>query len=201
MTLAIFPVLAGVTYPTTKTPIWQTDVQISVSGKRTTLARQAYPRYAFELPYSFLRSTVTKLELQELMAFFNTVQGKANLFRYNDPTDYSVTAQAFGTGDGSTVDFQLVRTMLGTSNSWVDPVFYPVTSAIYNNGVLVSSGDYDITNGLVTFDTAPTSGHALTWTGTFDWLCRLDNDSADFARFMESIWELKSIKFSSEKIA
>lgn len=196
----LFPTLLGLTYPVPKSPIWSTDVQMSVSGKRSTLARYSVPRYAWELPFSFLRSDATNLELQTLMAFYNVVNGRANVFRYNDPTDNSVTANLFGTGDGATKAFQLVRTMTGNGFSWVDPVFYPVTQAIYDNASLVDPANYAIANGLVTFTAAPVAGHSLTWTGTFHWICRFDDDTASFEQFMQTIFELKKIKFSSEKV-
>lgn len=202
MTVSLFPTLAGVTYPVKKSPIWDTDVTRAISGKRTTLARMSYPTYAFELPISFLRTAAAYAEFQDLMAFYNTVQGRANLFRFNDPDDNTATAQGFGTGDGATTEFQLVRAITGLSFSWVDPVYYPVTAAIYKNAVLQTLGvNYTIsTTGLVTFTVAPAAAAALTWTGTFNWLVRFDDDSQSFEQFVSNIFELKALRFSSEKI-
>ena len=49
--------------------------------------------------------------------------------------------------------------------------------------------------GLVTFTAAPASGVAITWTGTYYYRVRLLQDQADFSLFMQSLWELKTIKF------
>ncbi len=202
MTIPLLPSFSGITYPVKKSPMWDTDVMKSVSGKRTTLARMSYPTYAFELPISFLRTAAAFLEFQDLMAFYNTAQGRANLFRFNDPDDNTATVQGFGTGDGTTTTFQLVRAVTGLSFSWVDPVYYPVTAAIFNNGVLQTLGvNYTIsTTGLVTFTVAPVLGRALTWTGTFHWLVRFDDDSQSFEQFVQNLFELKALRFSSEKI-
>ncbi len=203
MTVPNYPTLVGLHLPVKRTAEWQTDVQLSVGGKRTAFARQAYPRYNWELTYQFLRSDSTNLELQTLQSFYNMVNGRANLFTYQDSEDYTVTAQSFGTGDGSTTAFQLVRAMAGTgSYTFTEPVFAPVTGAqIFKNAVLQTlTVDYTIsTLGLVTFTAAPANGLPLTWTGTFRYYCRFTDDTADFEKiFATPIWELRKISFSSE---
>lgn len=198
---SVFPVLSGVVYPVVKTPHWATDVHRSVSGRVATLAWYSYPFYTFELGFSFLRQDTANKEWQTLVAFYNTVNGRANIFRYNDPTDNSVTTNTFGTGNGTTTQFQLLRTITGTSVTWNDPVFYPTAQTIFDNGVTVNPLNYSVgSTGIVTFNTPPTSGHTLTWTGTFDWLCRFDDDMAEFENFAYTFWELRKISFSSEKV-
>ena len=204
MTVPTFPSLAGIRFPVRRTPMWETDVQVTIAGKRTAYARRAYPQYAYELEYDFLRSDSVNLELQTLLAFYNTCQGRANLFQFNDPDDTTATAMSFGNGDGSTVDFQLTRTLTGTGGiTWTDPVWcVSGTASIFVNGVLKSTpGDYSIgSTGLVTFVSAPPAGPtgALTWTGAYNWFCRFDDDSATFAKFMQNLYELSKIKFSTE---
>lgn len=202
MTLRLFPALPGIVYPVKKTPNWSTDVQTSVSGKKTTLQHWSYPIYTFEVAYEFLRSDTAWGEYQDLLAFFNLAGGQASLFRFDDVMDNTVTAQGFGAGDGATTAFQLVRAIGGLHFSWVDPVFYPVTAAIYVNGVLKTVGtDYSIsTTGLVTFVTPPAAGLPLTWTGTFQWLVRFGDDSSTFEQFTYNLFENKKILLSSEKI-
>lgn len=202
MTLRLFPALAGVNYPVKKTPNWSTDVQTSVSGKIVALSRWTYPRYSIELGYDFLRSDNAFQEYQDLVAFFNLAGGRANMFRFNDPDDNAVTNQGFGAGDGVTQAFQLTRSRGGFLFSWVDPVFYPVTAQIYANSILLTLGvDYTIsTTGLVTFTVVPAVGVPLMWTGTFNWLCRFDEDSSTFEQFTFNLFENKKVLFTSEKI-
>jgi len=202
VTIPTYPTLVGLHLPIKRTAEWDSDVQISISGKRTAFARRAYPRYLWELTYQFLRSDSTNKELQTLQAFYNTVNGRAGLFQYTDPEDNTATLASFGTGDGSTLAFQLVRPMTGTgSNTFIEPVFAPVTSSIFNNSVLQTVGvDYTIsTLGVVTFTAAPANGNPLTWTGTFNWYCRFSDDTADFEKmFATPLWELRKISLSSE---
>lgn len=199
MTVPAFPTLKGLGYPGTRSPIWPTDKQISVSGKRTTLARQSYPRYAYELPYSVLRADNVNLELQTLLAFYNSLNGPALPFHYTDPDDNTATLQAFATGDGVTQNFQLVRAMAGVGVSFVEPVSWPTAVAVFENGTLRNPGTYTVSATGNVFCNL-TAGHVLTWTGTYDWLCRFDDDSATFELFMSQLYRLKKIKFSTEKV-
>lgn len=203
MTLRLFPSLPGIVYPVKRSPIWSTDVQTSVSGKKTALPRWSYPVYSFEVGYEFLRTAAAYREYQDLVGFFNLAGGRANLFRFNDPDDNAVTAQSIGTGDGVATQFQLVRSNGAPNFPWIDPVFYPTGSPeIFVNAVLQSTpADYSIsTTGLVTFVTPPGNGLAVTWTGTYDWLVRFGEDSATFEQFTYNLQELKKLTFATEKI-
>ncbi len=202
MTVPTFPSLIGVGWPVVRMPEWDTDVQVSLTGKRTTLGRRSYPIYRYELPYNVLRADAN-IEWQTLVAFYNSVGGRRDLFAYNDPSDNSVTTMSFGAGDGATRAFQLTRALTGTGVSWVDPVFAPTgTPSIFVAGVLKSTpADYTISaTGLVTFTAAPVGGAALTWTGTYNWLCRFDDDSQSFEQFLNLFWRLGKIRFSTEKL-
>jgi uncharacterized protein (TIGR02217 family) len=203
MVLPVFPALIGLTYPYLRSPEWDTDVQVSLVGKRTTLGRRSYPIYRYELKYNVLRSDLVTIEWQTLLAFYNVVGGRRDLFQFSDPGDTSVTTMSFGAGDGATTQFQLTRALTGSGVSWVDPVFAPTgTPSIFINGVLKSTpADYIINaTGQVTFTVAPASGAALTWTGTYNWLCRFDDDSATFEQFLNLFWRLGKIKLSTEKL-
>lgn len=162
----------------------------------------SYPLWEFELSYDVLRGDAINLELQTLMGFFEQMLGSCTAFNYTDPTDYSVTSQAFGTGDGITTQFQLLRTLGG----FIEPI-QNVNSitGIYDNGSPVTqgagAGKYTINStGLVTFGTAPASGHALTWTGTYYFLCRFLDDIAEFNNFMYNLWDCQKVGFISIKL-
>lgn len=201
MTIPTFPTLIGLTFPAKRAPNWSTNTFRTVTGKRNALANYSYPFWSYELAYDVLRSDITNAEWQTLLAFYNRVNGPANLFQFTDPDDGSVTDQAMGQGDGVTVDFQLVRTMAGSgANVFVEPVFAPTaTPTISVAGVHVIALAISET-GLVTFDAAPANGAAITWTGTYNWLCRFDDDSLDLAKFANNFWELRKVKFSTEKL-
>jgi len=190
---AVFPTLAGVAWPKPKAPIWKTTVQQAVSGRELRAAFRQYPLYKFTLTHDFLRADSTNAELQTLLGFFNARKGSWDSFLYTDPLDNAVTAQSFGTGDGATTQFQLVRSFGGD----IEPVMnLNGNPSVYKAGVLQTLGSgYTISNGLVTFATAPANGAALTWTGSYYYRCRFERDSEDFEGFLQDLWSLKKISF------
>jgi hypothetical protein len=221
VTTPVFPYLPGLGWPVTRSPgDFDTVTQVAMSGKEVRFANRTQARYKYELVVESLSSNSANANLvaqskQTLEGFFNQCLGGALIFNYWDVDDCQVTAQEFSVGDGVTTSFQLGR----ASGGWVDLIFAPLNQAgpvvvpnpngagtinapypaplIYDNSSLVSSANYTITNGLVAFNYAPTSGHALTWTGNFYWPCNFDDDTLALAKFMGGLWEAKSIKFTS----
>lgn len=199
MSNAIFPALPGLAWDVVKTPRWNTKVQSSVGGKEVRARFFAAPIWRWQLSYEVLRQASAFQELQTLVGFFNQRQGRFDSFLYSDPTDNSVTAEQFGTGNGSQVTFQLVRNYGGFVESVVN---VNVFATLYVNGVAKTYGpDYTVDNstGLVTFAVAPASGAVLTWTGTYYWRVRFDQDTADFQNFLNQLWTLKQLVLVSVK--
>jgi len=201
MALPVFPSssLPGLTWPVKRAPSWQTIKQDALSGKRTRFALQAFPIWRYELSFSLLRAQAAYAEWQTLVGFYNSLYGGEGLFQFNDPNDGSVTAQQFGVGTGLTATvFQLVRSLGG----FVEPVYLPNTASgfhIYDNGTDVTANASVGNYGAVSFASiAPALGDALTWTGSFGWPCRFDDESMDLDNFMYQYWELKKLTFSSE---
>jgi hypothetical protein len=196
----VFPTLPGITYPVKRSPNWRAVKQDGLSGKRTRLSLFTDPTYSFELPFSFLRSDSVNLEWQQLQGFINSLNGAVGLFGFTDPDDNSVSGQGFGEGDGTTLGpFQLVRALGG----FAEPVFllngYPT---IYVNGIVNTQWKIDAF-GNVFFNSgnAPASGALLSWSGSYYWPCRFDEDTTDFSKFLNQIFELKSLKFTTEKLS
>lgn len=198
MTLPVLPNLPGLTWNVHKKPTFSTLVAPHVSGRETRLGLYARALYEFELVYEGLDSAgyypgLQANSLQSLMGFYLTCQGQLNPFLYVDPTDNAVTATAFGTGDGVTTVFALARVIGGYS----EPISY--TNAITQvtvNGTPTSAYSTFAPN-LVQFTTAPASGAALAWTGTFGYQCRFLDDQIDFENFMQGAWAMNSLKFRS----
>lgn len=196
MSNAVFPSLAGLGWSVTKTPIFHTSIQRTVNGKELRTAFMPYPLWKFGLTYEVLRADLVNAELQNLMGFFLARQGSYDSFLFTDATDNSVGNQQFGTGNGSQKDFQLIRTYGGYAEPIQNTNSAPV---IKDNGATQSTPSaYSINStGLVSFVTAPLSGHALTWSGSFYYRVRFDADSADFDNFMYQLWSLKKLDLMS----
>lgn len=200
MTVPVFPTLFW-QLPVLRSPVWSTLKQASISGQETRLALWSYPQWRYELACEVLRSSAAFAEWQAIIGVYNQCNGSAGTFTYADPNDGTATAQQIGTGDGVNRVFQLVRAFGG----FIEPVFAPVTSTLFQTtgGVTtaISTTAYTISaTGVVTFTVAPAAGLVLSWTGTFVWLCRFDDDNLDFQQDYGSIWSLKSCKFTTVKL-
>jgi hypothetical protein len=125
----IFPSLAGLGLTAKRTPVWSSSVQKTQSGKKTFLSYMSYPLYQWSLDFTALRSYTGYGELAQMIAFVNNVRGMAGQFLYMDPEDNTATAQGFGTGDGTTVNFQLVRQYGG----YAEPVQNPLNPQVFRN--------------------------------------------------------------------
>lgn len=197
MSNAIYPVLPGLSFGVQRS-VLAPPVQV-----RTTPSRREYrardatlPLYQYTLAYEFLRSRAALAELQTLVGFYNARGGSFDSFLFTDPDDASVTAQLFGTGDGSTVAFQLVRAFGGFAEAVPDLNGAP---AIYKAGTLQSSGYTVSATGVVTFSAAPSIGQTLTWTGAFYRRVRFMRDQLDTTKFMQGLWEAKRVELLSLK--
>lgn len=200
MSLPVFAPPVGLTFPVQRRPLWKTLHQESVSGRDNPIQLWAYPRRRWTIDFDVLRSDNASLDqpapaqaLQSVEGFFNSVGGSALAFIYVAPEDRSVTNQSFGTGDGATTQFGLTRSFGG----FVEPVFAP-----QGTPVIAIAGTPTLafalgTQGLVTFNSAPANGAALTWTGTYGFVCRFDADEIPFSEFMNNLWDLKGLSFTT----
>lgn len=197
-TVPTFPTTPGLTYPVKRALMWRTDREESFSGVEMRYPTRNLPKWSYELEFSVLRSSTALPEWQALASFFNNLQGANGLFKYVDPMDYTATAQLFGSGDGAETDFQLVRTGPPGGGTFSEPVYAPTTiTEITVAGVptvAYTIGD----TGIITFAVAPADGAALAWTGTYGWLCYFDDDAMAFTQFTYNLFDLTSLKFTTQ---
>lgn len=198
MSTAVYPTLATLGFSVFKTPQFSTIVQRAASGKEIRAALWSYPIWEIKLTYEALRDDVANNEFKTLLGFFLARQGSFDSFYFNDPDDNSVTAQQFGTGDGVTTQFQLIRTYA----SFAEPVY--AVNAITNvkkAGVTQNNpADYTINaTGLITFTSAPAAAAALTWTGTYFYRVRFKDDLQALEKFMQQLWTAKTVAMVSVK--
>jgi uncharacterized protein (TIGR02217 family) len=181
--------------------MFNTKIQRAASGKEYRAAFMLTPLTTFKLPYEFLRDASSNLEVQQLVGFWRARLGSFDSFLHTDPADCVVTDQNFGTGTGSAAVFPLIRTY-GAGGFTADDFVQNVNSItnIKDNGTPVvqgaGAGKYTIDSlGNVTFGTAPTAGHALTWSGAYYYRCRFLVDTLDYRNFMVGLWDLSQLQF------
>ncbi|HTS92233.1 MAG TPA: DUF2460 domain-containing protein [Stellaceae bacterium] len=195
---AVFPSLPGLTFPVKRTEIWQSRVQLSISGKEVRIADWSYPRHQWEQTYDVLRGAPAIAEQQALMGFFNLCQGPLAAFLYQDADDGATVGQSLGIGDAATTTFQLVRAMGG----FVEPILAPnVVTAVRLNGVPLASNAYSVDpeTGRLAFVSPPGAGISITADFSYYFRCRFLEDTMDFEKFMSQLWQAKSVRFISLK--
>lgn len=181
-----FPV--DISYGSTFSTRRNTSVVSTQSGHEWRNRNWSASRKQYDIGYG----TRSQAQAYAVIEFFEAVGGRADAFRFKDWSDYKSLGpddtpanddQNFGTGDGSTVAFQLTKTYTKGALSFSRTITKPVSGTILIavNAVAQTEGggnDYtiDYTTGIVTFNSAPTSGHAITWGGEFDVPVRFDQD-------------------------
>lgn len=217
-----FPTLPGLMWNFSLSPLFNTLVQESTSGREVRARFQRYPRWEIVLMYEFLRNDpetrdeTGATELEELVGFYNSHGGGFDSFLLNltDLTgrdeDSVYAGQPIGTGDGSNKKFQLVRNIGG----YMDIVQSPEgqLAQVYDNDTpLVQNTDYTIANGLVTFVTAPLTGHLITADFVALFRCRFNTSEAAgkrsqqssdlaFSNFSNNLWECRQVSLITVKV-
>lgn len=198
MSSSVYPTLPGLAWNVKRTTLMPKVQVRTTPSDREYRARDALlPRYQYTLSYEFLRGG-SLTEWQTLNGFFELMGGDFDSFLFTDPDDNAVVSQTFGTGDGSTVAFQLVRALGGFVIPVADVSGSPL---IFKDGVVQSTpANYSIgATGLVTFTAAPSVGQALTWTGSFYRRCRFLRGQLELNKFMQDYWEAKKVELLSLK--
>lgn len=192
----VFPQLAGMAWGMQKRAMWSSRVQKSASGKRQAVGYMSYPLYQYTVSFNVLREYGSHAELAELQGFFNKLRGQVDTFKFVDPLDASISVQGIGTGNGTQTDFQLVRTFGG----YTEPVQTPNAINQVRVGGAATTAYSHIGNGIIRFTTAPASGAAIDWTGTYYWRCAFTQDTMDFINNDGvDIWKTNKITFETVK--
>lgn len=150
------------------------------SGVEERVSRRSRSRRRYDASYAIK----TYSDLTSMIAFYIARKGPAAGFRFKDWSDFTSNAsdgrdaaaftdQTIGTGDGTTTQFQLLKRYQSGSQTEVRTITKPVadTVVVGVNGALQEEGtDYTVNTatGIITFTTAPTSGHTITAGYQFD---------------------------------
>lgn len=151
-------------------PGFKTDVVALASGAEQR--NQNWEKARCE--YDISTGIRTRSQMEEVIAFFYVVRGKAFSFRFKDWTDYDAADQAM-LQVSSTV-YQLVKRYTIGAQEHVREITKPVsgTVQIEVSGSPVTPASIDYLTGLVTFSSPP--GATPTATFHFDVPVRFDTD-------------------------
>jgi uncharacterized protein (TIGR02217 family) len=162
-----------------------TEIIALASGKESRNLARAHARRRYEIG-----GVIASLdEAADLIAFFEARRGRWQGFRFRDPADGASCPpshtpgpldQSLGEGDGAARIFVLHKAYGDYRRPIVKPVAGSVRVAI--DGVETGAFALDATRGVVTFDTPPQAGAALTAGFSFDTPVRFDVDRLSFER-------------------
>jgi len=155
-----------------------TDIVTLASGREERNSRWARSRRRYNAGYG----VKSRADMQAVLAFFEERRGRFHSFLWRDALDHSSNGpQPLGTGDGSTVAFQLSKTYGAGFDPYVRPITKPVpgTVAITVDGFPTTAFSVNGTTGVVTFDVAPAEGAVLLAQFEFDVPVRFDTDRLD----------------------
>lgn len=168
---------SDIAYGSSGGPEYSTDIVITHGGYEQRNVNWSQAR----AKYNVAHGVKTQSQLDALIAFFRARKGRAVGFRFKDWSDYKVTAQVIGTGNGTNTAFQLVKTYISGGITETLTITKPVvgTVNVYIAGVLQTSTAYalDTTTGIITFTTAPASSAIITADFQFDVPARFDTDT------------------------
>ena len=217
MSSLVYPTLPGLGFDVIRSYVWKTGYQEALSGKQSTIAYRQYPLVHYELTYNVLRDvgaagfgSSTTSEIQQIAGLHNALQGRWDTFLFTDPDFNTITSGnaarygVFGTGTGSLLIFQLAAWYQNSGGPGNDELIQNLngTPVLYDNGTIISSANYSIdATGIVTFGAghAPASGHTLTWSGSWYYRCRFDEDALTYKKFMSKLYSV-NVKFTSCKL-
>ena len=182
-------------------PERRTQIVELASGDEERNASWANSRRRYDVAYGIRRAD----DLAAVVAFFEARNGRLHGFRFRDWGDYksalpsaaiSPTDQEIGTGNGSLTEFALLKRYSSGAQSWTRAIAKPVAGSVRValGGVEQMSGwSVDTTTGVVTFDTAPAAGVAVTAGFAFDVPVRFDTDALDVTLDLERLGSITSI--------
>ena len=182
-------------------PERRTQIVELASGDEERNASWANSRRRYDVAYGIRRAD----DLAAVVAFFEARNGRLYGFRYKDWADYKSCPpsgtpgpddQAIGTGDGATTAFQLTRLYSSGAQSWSRTIAKPVAGTVrvaLGGAELTSAWSVDTATGIVTFDSAPGAGAAITAGFQFDVPVRFDTDQLDVTLDLERLGSITSI--------
>jgi uncharacterized protein (TIGR02217 family) len=182
-------------------PERRTQIVELASGDEERNASWADSRRRYDAAYGVRRAD----DLARVIAFFEARNGRLYGFRWKDWGDFksclpsatpSPLDQPLGTGDVDRTTFQLIKRYDSGAQSWERRITKPVagTVRVALDGVEQGEGwSVDTTTGVVTFDSAPAEGVAVTASFEFDPPVRFDTDRLDVTWDLDRLGSIASI--------
>lgn len=165
-----------------------TDVVTLASGHEERNSRWAHSRRRYNAGYG----VKSRADMMAVLDFFEERRGRFHSFLWRDGLDFSsspvggeplATDQAIGTGDGQTDEFHLTKRYGAAFDPYLRPITKPVAQSVRVavDGSELDAGRFgaDPLTGVLTLETPPADGAAVTAGFVFDVPVRFDIDRLD----------------------
>lgn len=171
-------------------PLFSTSVLRSDGGGTSTNQNWTYPLYQGRIGYG-LQSKSSLIAVQN---FFWARRGRLRGFLFRDWSDYELTNQQIGVGDGVTLNWPIVRTYSDTVLPFTRPITRPIEAGlnVYIDGVLLSLASWSLlAGGIVRIPVAVGVGDIITVSdGFFDIPVMFNTDQLDMEM---QLWNAGSV--------
>jgi uncharacterized protein (TIGR02217 family) len=177
-----FPV--NISYGSDGGPVRQTNIVETGNGYESRSTSWAQSKHIYNIRYGMKNYN----DLHLVKEFYEARSGPLYAFRYKDWIDYKSCApqdtisnidQNIGVGNSTATTFQLRKQYVSGARTYNRVINKPVTGTVIVaiNGVNQTSGwTVDVTTGIITFSTPPSTGAVITAGYEFDVPVRFDSD-------------------------
>lgn len=160
-------------------PMFSTTVIEFTSGQEQRNVEWSLAKLEWDISYGIQDAA----DYSEVLNFFYARFGRAYGFRFKDWTDYRVTGQELGTGDGANTFFQLIKTYSDAASTYTRTITRPISATVLvykdtGGGPVLQVSGYSLNDatGLITFSPAPAMGAVISSSFEFDVPVRFDLD-------------------------
>jgi uncharacterized protein (TIGR02217 family) len=159
-----------ISYGATGGPIWKTEVVQTAGGREYRISYWAQALRHYDVAHAARIATLYSV----LRAYFHSVQGKFNAFRFRDWSDYAAASSEGSFALLTATTFQMYRTYTTGTLTHQRIIQKPTSGTITITGGTSPTIDY--TTGIVTVS----GGTPTAWAGEYDVPCRFDADDAQW---------------------
>lgn len=134
------------------------------NGARTVNQIWEYPKQV----YRITANNLCDEDYNKILALFYNMKGSVDSFNIKDPYEFILANETLGTGDGTITQFQIYKTYTEQGLSYKRKIqqMDSTTLLVEVNAVPKTLGvDYTISNGIITFTTAPAAGESVVLAG------------------------------------
>ena len=187
MTVQIWPVMSNIVMRSSKSQKWNTTTEKSGSGRMRSNTSQLLPSWNIQIKFWKLSDA----DYKTIMGFVALLKGAHQPFYWRDPEDYQEKGiQLPKNTNGS---YQCVMKM----GNYVEAVEYVDQLKVYVDGVEQSSSTYTVSNGAITFGTAPGTTAVVTATYRYYWKVHLPADGISIDHIFKNFKQTGTLKFES----